>query len=535
MYHVLVADDEPRHRRGIADMIRMLRPDYLVFTAKDGDDALRIIEKNRIDILLTDIRMPNMDGLQLIESLGTRMESIKVVILSVYGHFDYARQAIKLGAFDYLLKPLELHDMADMLAKLDNSLQKDRERRQDGENLRERLNSAIPVYEQHLLSRWMRSAVGDAELREIGHLFPDARAGFVVLAKFDTQQIAQTYLPSEFEEVKASFKGWIQQAHQALGPSISFYLEGTDQILVSVIARDKPLEWLMKRDVERLFEFIDQLRIEFELSVSIGVGGRVTDLYKDVCLSFEQAWKALDYTFYSGKGKLVFHDEIAYDPNKPALRMVPSDAEIAAALTQSNREMAVIALDSLITRLLHGGYPSPLHLKESILYVLINQVKASEAVLRNEEASNLIAEMEFKIPVCATLDEVKDQAIHYLHRIIDAVESRKNNKNQRIIEMCIAYLEEHYMEDLSLEATARKFFFSPAYFSSFFKAHTSRTFTEYLLGLRMAKAKALLHEGERKVSDIALKVGFRDAGYFTRMFKRETGHSPEEFRKNVVL
>ncbi|MNC49464.1 HTH-type transcriptional regulator YesS [compost metagenome] len=91
------------------------------------------------------------------------------------------------------------------------------------------------------------------------------------------------------------------------------------------------------------------------------------------------------------------------------------------------------------------------------------------------------------------------------------------------------------MEDLSLEYVARQFFFSPAYFSSFFKQHTSMTFTEYLLRLRMDKAKELLQDGDRKISAVALSVGFRDAGYFTRVFKRETGLSPEEFRKKDLL
>ncbi|OMF30802.1 DNA-binding response regulator [Paenibacillus sp. FSL H8-0548] len=535
MYNVLVADDEPLHRRGITDMIKTLRPDYRVFVAKDGEEALRIIDANRIDILLTDIRMPKIDGLELIENLGTRMESIKVVILSVYGNFDYARQAIKLGAFDYLLKPLEQKVMVDMLAKLDAAFEKDYEFRRYEENLKQKLDSTMPVYEQHLLNRWMQSAAGEEELHEIENSFPLGYAGFVVLAKLDIQEVGQAYSPVDFNEVKTSFKVWMHQALQSMGSSILFYLDGSETILVSVIAHNNPLEWLMKRDVERLSAFIEQIRIEFGLTVSIGVGGHVTNLYRNARLSFEQARNAIEYMFYCGNGNLIFHNEIAYNPYKPALKIFPIETDISTALNQSNMEQTILALDTIIDRMLHDDFPSPVHLKESILYVLLDLMKANAAFLRNEDVTNLIAEMEFQIPACKTLLDIKEKARHYIHRIIDGMEKRKNNKNQQIIEKCMAHLNERYMQDLSLEVVAKKFFFSPAYFSSFFKAHTSMTFTEYLLRLRIDKAKELLYDGEKKVSEIALSVGFRDAGYFTRMFKRETGFTPEEFRKNIVL
>lgn len=535
MYHLLVADDEPRHRRGIADMIRTLRPDYQVFLAKDGEEALQIVDANRIDIILTDIRMPKIDGLQLIERLGNRTEAIKVVILSVYGYFDYARQAIKLGAFDYVLKPVETNDMAQMLAKLEAALEKERKRHRDGETLKHRLNSAIPVYEQHLLNRWVRADISEEELSEIARLFPNGGTGFVLLTKFNKHNIGYVYTPDEFDEVKGSLRNWMAQALQALGASISFYLEGPESVLVSVIAPDEPFERLRKQDIDGLSSLIDQFRIEFGLSGSIGVGDRCVDIVHEVSTSFEQARKALDFTFYCGQEHVISHSKIAYDPYKPALNTFPSEARIRVGVRQLNREEATDALKALMDQLLHGKYPSPTHLKESILYVLVNQVRSVETLLRAEETNNLIVEMEFQIPECASLQELKIKAGQYLCRMIANIENRRNNKNQLIIQMCMEYLQQHYMDDLSLDMVARKFYFSPAYFSSFFKSHTSMTFTDFLLQLRIQKAKAFLLDGERKVSEIALSVGFRDAGYFTRIFKREVGLSPEDYRKNTVM
>ena len=327
MYHVLVADDEPRHRRGIADMIKMLRPDYRIFTVKDGLEALRIIEDNRIDIILTDIRMPNMDGLALMEKLQTRSETMKIVILSVYGQFDYARQALKYGAFDYLLKPLEFQAISEVLDKLDEALEKERVSLQDGLNLRRKLNSAVPVYEQHLLSRWMRSALSQEEFCEIERLFPGQLSGFVMLAKFHKREIEATYTPEEIEEVKASFKNWMSQIYQTIGPSISFNLEGTDPVIVSIIASAHSLEWLMKRDLERFNDFINQVHTEFGITVSLGVGNWVADLYLEASRTFNQAVKAVEYEFYCGSGKVILFDDIAYNPEKPSLKLIPDQFE----------------------------------------------------------------------------------------------------------------------------------------------------------------------------------------------------------------
>ncbi|MET3545669.1 two-component system response regulator YesN [Paenibacillus favisporus] len=532
MYRVLIADDEPRHRRGIADMIKSLRPDCRIFTAKDGEEALRIALDNRIDIIFTDIRMPNMDGLTMIEHLKKQSESIKIIILSVYGHFDYARQALKLGAFDYLLKPIETKDIVEMLHKLDGAIEKERLRIRDRESLRQKLSSAIPVYEQHLLSRWVRSEASEDEIREVERLIPEGQIGFIWVSIIDKSEVDNLYTGDEFAEVKTSLRNWIRQAAEPIGQVISFYLEGDEHMLVSVMTPRHSLEWLLKSETEHLVQFIEQVRVEYELTVSIGVGDGVSDLRHEAPRSFKQALNALDFTFYCGRGKLVINNEIAYNPRRPSLDLVPAETGLTAAVAVGDRVKGLDALEQLIQRLLEGDYPSPAHLKHSILYVLVQLIKANEPALGKEAADNFVSEMEFRIPACSTLEELKAKAGEYLDQIINGIMDRKNNKSRRIIELCQAFLAEHYMEDLSLEMVARRFFFSPAYFSTFFKSHTSMNFTEYLLQLRMDNAKELLQDDTLKISEIALKVGFRDAGYFTRIFKRETGLSPEEFRKN---
>lgn len=516
-------------------MIRSIRPDFRISTAKDGEDALQFIADNHIDILFTDIRMPHRDGLELIEALGQRAGAIKIVILSVYGQFEYARRALKLGAFDYLLKPLEQRELEEMLRKLEDTIGEERSRLQEGRLLARKLNSAVPVYEQHLLNRWIRAETGEEERAEVEKLFPLTQGGYMLLVMLEKQGAAQRYSPADWEEVKMSIKAWFQMALDALGTAVAFFLDGPRPILAAVLSPDAAHEWLLQRDLEQLSGFVERIRLELELTITIGIGGWLSALSDGPGRSFEQAMNALSYSFYCGEGQVILHYEIAYNPLKSILSAVPAETKIAAAITQTDNAAAAGAFQEWLDELLQGQYPDPAHLKERVVYMLLNQVKANEPTLRSEDVNNLIGEIEFRVPECLSLRELQEAAVRCLHRLIACMESRMANKNQKIIQMCKEYLDHHYMDDLSLESVARKYFFSPAYFSSFFKMQTTLTFTEYLLQVRLDKAKQLLKEPSRKVSEIARLVGFRDAGYFTRIFRRETGLSPEEFRKSTVM
>lgn len=235
----------------------------------------------------------------------------------------------------------------------------------------------------------------------------------------------------------------------------------------SIVTSAHSLEWLMKRDMEQFRQFIRQVRDEFGLTLTLGAGNWVADLYSGAPKSFEQAQKALEYTFYTGAGQLVLYDEIAYNPEKPSLKMAPVGSGMTEALARLDRDTVAQALKALIGRLLEGDCPSPAHLKDCVLYALVNEVKGSEVFLRQEEASNFISEMEFQIPACESLDEVEKRAVYVLNRIMDSIEERKDNKSGRTISLCKAFLEAHYMEDLSLEYVARQFFSAPLISAAF--------------------------------------------------------------------
>lgn len=153
MYKVLVVEDEPRHRRCLAGMINELRPEYEVIEARNGKEALDITVAEPIKFVITDIKMPVMDGLDFIQALNCRNMDIKVIILSGYAYFEYAQAALRLGAFDFVLKPVNQAKVDEMLKKVEDKIEEEIREQQEKEKIKKQLDNALPAYLEWQLNK----------------------------------------------------------------------------------------------------------------------------------------------------------------------------------------------------------------------------------------------------------------------------------------------------------------------------------------------------------------------------------------------
>ncbi|MBO7748768.1 response regulator, partial [Paenibacillus sp. MWE-103] len=181
--NILIVDDEPRHLRGMAAMLRAMRPDADVATAKDGEAALAAVRDARPDVVLSDIQMPNMDGLAFLRRLEEEGIATKVVMVSAYDLFAYAQTALRHGAYDYLLKPVDAEKVEALLERLETQLAAEREAQASSDALRQRLREASPAYRSRQLHRWLA-----------GELPPDEGAG---LAEWPALQGANVLVLTE--------------------------------------------------------------------------------------------------------------------------------------------------------------------------------------------------------------------------------------------------------------------------------------------------------------------------------------------------
>ena len=170
MLRIMVVDDEPRHRSGLISLLQSIRPDYLLFEARDGEEAMRMLRTIGTEIVITDIRMPNMDGLALIEKIARKYPAIKTVILSVYGEFDYARKALDMGAFAYILKPVSQAEVEKLLHRLEVLIESQRKEFTDRELMKQKLTETVLAYNNHLYNQLIRCQPTQTTVAEMSRL-----------------------------------------------------------------------------------------------------------------------------------------------------------------------------------------------------------------------------------------------------------------------------------------------------------------------------------------------------------------------------
>ncbi len=172
MHKVLIVDDEPIHRREMANLVRNLRSQYYVVEAENGLDALKAMDGEDFDILITDVKMPLMDGLQLIEAIGEKIGRMKVVVLSGYDYFHYAKKALVLGACDYILKPIDEDAVEEMLTRIEAQIEKRILNEKENKKLQEQINVTFPLYIDYIMNKLMRGKLSEDELEKLEELLP---------------------------------------------------------------------------------------------------------------------------------------------------------------------------------------------------------------------------------------------------------------------------------------------------------------------------------------------------------------------------
>ncbi|HLU23251.1 MAG TPA: response regulator [Bacillaceae bacterium] len=498
MRKVIVVDDEPRHRKGLANLLRMLRPSYEIFEARNGEEALGIIEVQQVSIVITDIRMPVMDGLKLLQKIGNE-KNLKVVILSAYGYFDYAQQAIKLGACDYILKPVDEDKMVEVLHRVEEKMEKEEMERE----LKNR---------EYLLRQLLKGVLTVTEQSALKSIYKDnAQPGILLLFEF---------IQLDSEGMKIEIEVYLQK----FGATMSFFLDETSNILVVIISK-------VESNILTDAAFVDMLhQLITKCDITISTSKYYRNIQNNIQPAFEQAHTALQYKFYLGTGKVFFYNENSWFEDRLVIHSHKED-ELVRALQNIDKKGAVYIVNEIFQNLIKGTYYQPEILIENTMRTVINVISRFENIITESQYYQLITFVQTDMRSSDHITLLQNNVHKVLMNTMELLEERFNKKTEILMKECKAYIDQNYMEDLSLEAVANKFYYNSSYFSQFFKKYYGMTFSKYLLNKRMSVAKNLLLETNKKVYKIAQQSGYKDSKYFNRIFKKEVGLSPEQYRK----
>ena len=534
MYKVLIADDEIKVCKLICNLVDWKALGLEVIgMAHDGVEALEIIKEHRPHIVLTDIRMPGYDGIELIRRAKELSPETQFIIVSGYRHFDYAHNAIKYGVEDYLLKPLKQAEITQTLQKMLDKKEEVSRVLSEHDHLKRMLRMDKEKMRQILLDMLVKSSKELAELEDLQKVnevyycqfVEEYYEGVVIQAdlggELNTEEVYELLVTKTEEIARMQLKEQFQEVLMCRLP------EGILVVVNGTCTQFEALPKLLKRIRAEVVSLRDLFQ---DVKVTFGLGERVSSLIA-LSPSIANARQAVLQRWIRGRGHII---DVAH--------LSSSTWDVNDFVNSSVRESLLSTLEILD----EGGVRGCVlevkgHLqeaKEGISGVCVSAVCQELIDTFNfgikKYKLNLTLEMDKcvrGIYRCPTLDRVFDYLLDCFEEILVKLRTEKERIDTQPIRHAKKYIRTHYAYPLSLEEVSHQVGFNPAYFSALFKKETGQNFSEYLMEVRIKVAKQLLADTNKSLLDVAESVGYNDLKYFSKLFKKVTCLSPSEYRK----
>ena len=521
MYKAFVVDDEIVIREGIRNNFPWDESGFqLAGEAPDGEIALSMLQDIKPDILITDIRMPFMDGLALCRKIVNTMPWIHVVILSGYDDFSYAKEAISLGVKEYLLKPVSAHELEDVLKRIAREIEEERRQQADYQAMKSQFDSSSRFMREKLVLELLSGAPGEDVLDQARKLRVN------LLARWYRVMLIAAGEGEDMLLVRAH----VQRLAEGSGGAV--HLCETGGRLAAVVMGDtgEDLE-------ERAFAFAQAVKYEVERSVCVTLRvaiGAPTQKIDDVKDSYFSAQNVLNSMAMNAAGTRIMD---AADRGAPVgarlmgLDVVPIFDKLRYATGQETEEILRAHFESV------GAVARQSVVMANYLYVDV--LLAAMRVIRENGGDpekiipEAVARQKEGVRAFSGQGDMVDSARKILSQAIQFRDSQNMSHAASVIRAACAYIEQNYIKpDMTLSDVARHVALSNNHFCTVFSQEMGVTFIEYLTSLRMKKAKELLKLTDMRSSEVAVAIGYSDPHYFSYLFKKNVGMNPRDYRNS---
>lgn len=528
-YRILLADDEEEVRKAIIRKIDWGRLGFqVVGDAENGQEALEQIEQLEPDVVMTDIRMPYLDGLALTERIRQKYPSMKVLIFSGFDDFEYAQQAIKLNVTEYILKPVNVEELTEILTRVHANLDEEIAQRRNLDLLRESYQSSLPILREVFLNDMVFGRVSQAQiaerLREYGVDILGARKWLTALFHVEQEAAQNRELSDHRELIQISLRKLAEDSLQGYC-RFAIFNSAAGLTLIAAVDGDSTQTGL----IDQLGDICKECRRVLEVPVTIAVGHSCEDL-TEIDRSYQSAVDALGYKAIVGTGKTIYINDV--EPmGRGKLQLEAKDvAELSAAVKFGAPETIRLAVHSLVSRM--GG--AKVHVRQYQLYKLALVNVMLQLMQQYDMSPDGLMEQDWQPKLLEDPDHLEEFEVWYGKLalwISEGVNRERDNTTRKAILEAKQYIQDHYQDpDLSVEMICRQLHMSPAYFSTLFKKETGQSYVAYLTDIRLGKAVELLNETDDKTYVIARKVGYQEQNYFSYVFKKKFGVSPTKYR-----
>ena len=542
LYRIILVDDEEEVRKSIIRKIDWTAVGFAVVgDAENGEDALEKIENLEPDVVLTDIRMPYMDGLTLAERIRQKYPSMKIVIFSGYDDFEYAKQAIKLNVTEYILKPVNVEELTAILKRIKTNLDEEIEQKRNVNLLRENYKRSLPILREQflkdLISRPMDEETVQTLLREYDIPLAGAKKWIAIAVELELEQeLTQEEAPLPLHEEKNLIPISVMQIlSENLKPSYRFSLlsfsGSADAKIAGIAAIDENNS--QTELINILGDICKEIRKTLKVPVTIGIGHSAQKL-ENISRSFQSALDALGYRSVVGTGSTIYINDV--EPGIGGKLQFGSEEE--SALIQAIKFGPEEKIRETVRGIVDRMNEARVHARQQQAYILsvancmIQLIQQYDLNMEEIFAEDPLGPDPFTV-IQSMLN--RENFSRWLYqtalKINNALSRERDYAARQVIEKAKQYIMDNYQDPgLSVEQICRYLHMSPAYFSTMFKKATGQTYIAYLTEVRLNKAVELLNMTDEKTYVIASQVGYQEQNYFSYVFKKRFGVSPTKFR-----
>ncbi|MFD2673649.1 response regulator [Marinicrinis sediminis] len=542
MWKAIILDDERQVLQGMKNMIPWEEFDIVCSgEAMDGQAGLELVEQVEPDLVITDVYMPVMDGLTFIEKLRERGFPGKIIILSGYQDFEYARQALRLQVDDYLTKPATLETIKEVLERAVGGLEAQAAKQMAEEEMQGKLELYQPFYKKEWLKSFVTGTRPDKEndFTHVDHPLVHSACQGVLAVEMMRGGRVQTASISDWHLFRFAVQQLLKELLDKVWPQSELVELHSHYFLVLLYAdASVPAEDFIAtcgEVAEQLYDGVDHF---LNIQVKVGIGGITTSI-SDMRTSTEEAFSAI---IHQRNPHHACKDVYRYMKNNQRAGQGSSDEveemwpfpyyhRLSEAIQHAQEKKALQVISEFMTEVEGRELkPSSMQRISSSIWTVISYALFDSGFSVEELFPG--GEKEREGTGITKPEHLEAWLTGLLQQISEHAGWNENLRHKQAVDFMIDYIHDHYAEEITLTEIADQVYLSRNYLSLIFKNMTGETFNSYVTKVRMEKAKSLLLEGKLLIYEIAEQVGYKNIPYFSTLFKKHTGYNPSELIKS---